>query len=207
MGQLRLRAPHCIFGQRRTNGGGHVGANPTITEKLPICVETWLSAACNIQRRSIPGLGPVGESSKRQSCRERRSMIIPLQRLVLDIVCELPPPKADHLLATDAVNQVRCLRNTEVTVGRIGFPMPIGGDLCEVPEPLLVLSKCILCPYSIFDIGVRAVPFDDVAALIVQRLNAEQEPAILSVEPPQAPFEFACFPRCEMYSPLLHQLR
>jgi hypothetical protein len=38
----------------------------------------------------------------------------------------------------------------------------------------------------ILDIRIRAIPFEDVAAIVAYGFNTEQEPAILSIEPAQA---------------------
>src|SRR5262245_39616702 len=59
----------------------------------------------------------------------------------------------------------------------------------HLEKPFLSGEQC-LSPLAIFNIGIRSVPFDNVSRLVAQRHAAEQEPAILSVKPPQTCFNF-----------------
>ena len=67
--------------------------------------------------------------------------------------------------------------------------------LCVVPESLLRLLQVV-------NVGLRAIPGDDMAHLIAQRLSVEEAPAIGAVDASQASFDFtrlssseACAPR------------
>src|SRR5882757_280866 len=57
---------------------------------------------------------------------------------------------------------------------RSSLPEPVGGRFGIVAKALLALAKCLLGPLAVLDIGRRAVPFDNVAQLIAQRLGLEQ---------------------------------
>src|SRR6266850_606902 len=57
-----------------------------------------------------------------------------------------------------------------------------------------VLPQLLFCPLEVLNISIRSVPSDDVAELVTQRFNTEQEPAILPVVPPQAVFELTRLP-------------
>ena len=64
---------------------------------------------------------------------------------------------------------------------RLAQPLGVGETVVGPPE-------LRLGPLSVFDVGVDAVPFDDGAGFIAQRVRTEQEPAILAVMPAQSRF-------------------
>src|SRR5258708_16634710 len=72
---------------------------------------------------------------------------------------------------------------------RSGLPEPVGGRFGIVAKALLAVAKCVLGQLAVLDVGRRAVPFDNVARLIAQRLGLEQKPAIFAIETPQASFK------------------
>ena len=51
----------------------------------------------------------------------------------------------------------------------------------EIAEALLALAKRVFGTLLVFDVGIGAVPFDDVAEFVTQRLGTAQEPAIFAV--------------------------
>jgi len=60
---------------------------------------------------------------------------------------------------------------------------------------LFILAEPDLSPFQVIDIGVRTVPFDDIAEPIAKRIDSKQEPAIFSIMAPNACFEFTWLPR------------
>src|SRR5437868_14842889 len=54
------------------------------------------------------------------------------------------------------------------------------------------------------DVNARSIPANDGSRLIAQRRSANQEPAILSVGPPQAHFILGRFPGGHVREPLFH---
>jgi hypothetical protein len=55
-------------------------------------------------------------------------------------------------------------------------------------EKCLIALQRLLRPLAVVDIGVGPVPFNDIAAVVEQRVGAEQEPAVLAVIPAQSRF-------------------
>src|ERR1700730_8653091 len=92
-------------------------------------------------------------------------------------------------------------------VVRSGLPEPVGGRFRIVAKALLALAKCLLGSLAVLDVGRRPVPFDNVAQLIVQRLGAEQKPAIFPVEAPQPSFKLASHAGLPYCAPLLQHAR
>src|SRR5208282_898933 len=58
----------------------------------------------------------------------------------------------------------------------------------------------------VLDIGVYATPFHELPGVVVQGAGAEQEPAVLSVEAPQAHFHFTWLTGSHNQSPVFNQL-
>src|SRR2546428_8832461 len=72
----------------------------------------------------------------------------------------------------------------------VGYRIGNSADFAFVlPQQLLFY------PLEVLNISIRSVPSDDVAELVTQRFNTEQEPAIFSVAPPQAAFDLTRLPR------------
>ena len=63
-----------------------------------------------------------------------------------------------------------------------------------------------LSPLSVLNIAVQSVPFDDLSGCVAQRTGTEEEPAILSIEAPQARFHFTRLARSQNGSPAFEQL-
>jgi len=61
-------------------------------------------------------------------------------------------------------------------------------------EFAFVLPQLLFCPLEVLNIRIRCVPSDDLAELVTQRFNTEQEPAIFTVVPPQAVFDLTRLP-------------
>ena len=69
--------------------------------------------------------------------------------------------------------------------------MPWGIASYRAAKFQFVLSDLLLCTLSILNIGVAPEPVDDVAIVIELRNRSYQEPAILTVEPPDSHFHFS----------------
>ena len=69
----------------------------------------------------------------------------------------------------------------------------------------LVLPQRDLSPLQVIDVGVRSIPSDDVAQLVTQRLESEQEPPILPVVASHTGFDLTRLPRRLEGGPRLHQ--
>ncbi len=50
-------------------------------------------------------------------------------------------------------------------------------------QKLLIAAQFIFRPFTAFDIDVRAVPLNDFALFIAQRVRTKEEPSILSIMP------------------------
>src|SRR6185369_7065078 len=61
----------------------------------------------------------------------------------------------------------------------------VGYRVGNPAEFAFVLPQLLFCPLEGFNISIRSVPSDDVAELVTQRFNTEQEPAIFPVVPTQ----------------------
>src|SRR5258707_13692621 len=70
----------------------------------------------------------------------------------------------------------------------------LGYRIGNPAEFAFVLPQLLLCPLEVLNISIRSVPSDDVAELVTQRFNTEQEPVIFPVVPPQAEFGFTRVP-------------
>jgi hypothetical protein len=64
-----------------------------------------------------------------------------------------------------------------------------------------------LCSFSIFDVGVLAVPFHHPAAVVAQWHRPDQEPSKRSVGSSQASLAFTRFTTVEQRAPVIHQWR
>jgi hypothetical protein len=60
-------------------------------------------------------------------------------------------------------------------------------------QKVLFAAQFFLRPLTIFDIDIRAVPFDDPALFIAQRVCTKEEPSILSVMPAQSRYSLFLF--------------
>jgi len=74
-------------------------------------------------------------------------------------------------------------------------------------EQLLFTGEEVFSPPPILDIGVHSTPFDDASGYVGQQGSMEEEPAILSIEPAQARFQFTWLARSQHGSPEFEQLR
>src|SRR5207244_7415404 len=72
---------------------------------------------------------------------------------------------------------VRVDRNAVRALDNNGLRYSIG----NAAKLALVLPQLLLRPLEILNIGIRAVPSDDIALLVAKRLAAEKEPTIFSV--------------------------
>ena len=70
----------------------------------------------------------------------------------------------------------------------------VGYRIGNPAEFAFVLPQLLFCPLEVLNISIRSVPSDDVAELVTQRFNTEQEPAIFPVVPPQAVFDLTRLP-------------
>src|SRR5436305_4195475 len=81
--------------------------------------------------------------------------------------------------------------------------------MCEslrLREITLAPPQCFFSALSVLDIDVVSVPAQNVSGAVTQRAGAAQEPAVFSVEPPDA---YLCFERVSLrhcYSPFVAQL-
>ena len=64
---------------------------------------------------------------------------------------------------------------------RPGFPVPVGRRLVEIAKTLLAIANSFFCPLSIFDVGTRSVPFNDVSRFVTLWCAANQKTTILTV--------------------------
>src|SRR5260370_12930639 len=55
------------------------------------------------------------------------------------------------------------------------------------------------------DLGIRAIPFENVAVIVTHGLRAEQEPSIFSVVPAQACFNLTALARIQQVPPKIHE--
>src|ERR1700683_1646932 len=67
------------------------------------------------------------------------------------------------------------------------------------------LSLQLLSSFSVVDIYVGSIPFDDLARFIPQRVGTEQEPSIFSIETADACFDLARLAGRENRSPVLDE--
>ena len=78
------------------------------------------------------------------------------------------------------------------------------GDHFEQP---LFPGEQGLCSFSIFDVGVLAIPLHDTPALVAQRHRPDQEPPKRPVGSSQASLELPRLTTVEEGTPVIHQLR
>src|SRR5216684_2744208 len=92
----------------------------------------------------------------------------------------------EHGLVRVDRNTVRALDNDGLWYG-IGNPAKLA----------LVLPQLLFRPFTIFNVGTAAIPFDDFACLVAKGNRADEEPSIFAIETPQACFEFARLTRSQ----------
>jgi hypothetical protein len=68
------------------------------------------------------------------------------------------------------------------------------------------VAKLLLSSLQLLDIRTRSEPSDDVTMLVANRFCTNQEPAILSIEPPHTGFRAARFSGSLNGAPILHDL-
>jgi hypothetical protein len=68
------------------------------------------------------------------------------------------------------------------------------------------VTKFLFSSLQLLDIRTRSEPSDDVAMLVANRFGTNQEPPILSIEPPHAGFRPAWFSGSLNGAPILHDL-
>src|SRR5712692_4333706 len=66
--------------------------------------------------------------------------------------------------------------------------------ISDLSQLHFVLPELFFSPLAVFDVGIRAIPVDDIPLLVAQGLGAEQEPAIFSVEATHASFDLTRLP-------------
>src|SRR4029434_366642 len=71
----------------------------------------------------------------------------------------------------------------------------VGYRIGNSAELAFVLPQLLFRPLVVLNISIRCVPSDDVAELVTQRFNTEQEPTILTVVPPQPVFDLTWLAR------------
>src|SRR5262245_32536714 len=57
--------------------------------------------------------------------------------------------------------------------------------------------------FEVIDVGTGSIPTDDVADLVAQRLDSDQEPSMDAVEAPQTTFDLARVTGCDERTPPL----
>jgi len=112
----------------------------------------------------------------------------PLFWLLLEVASEIPSQHAYPAVGQDAdfVEELLGHEVSDETVVRAGLPVPIGRRFGEIAESLLALAKRVFGSLLVFDVGIGAVPFDDVSEFVTQRLGTAQEPAIFTIRPADA---------------------
>ena len=64
---------------------------------------------------------------------------------------------------------------------------------------LFLLAEFSLRPFQVINIGVCAIPFDDISELVAKWCDAEQEPAIFSIIAPQSRFDLPESPEANIF--------
>src|SRR5467141_3524851 len=109
---------------------------------------------------------------------------------------EQPCPKigSDYVFHREAAIVEHGLIRVDRSPVRLLDDNGVGYRICNPAEFAFFLPQRFFCPLEILNISIRSVPSDDVAELVTQRFNTEQEPAIFTVVPPQAVFELTRLP-------------
>src|ERR1700688_2137654 len=183
-----LRLLQCFLQQRRAHRRGYVPAHPPVTKETTLRIKQGLAARGNVDFGTVPACGSVREVAKRLVRIEVRYVKAPLFWLLLEVASEIPSHRAYPAgwQRADFVEELLGHKVSDETVVRAGLPVPIGSRFGEIAESLLALAKRIFGTLLVFDVGIGAVPFDDVSEFVTQRLGTAQEPAIFTVRPADA---------------------
>src|SRR5262249_60359212 len=85
-------------------------------------------------------------------------------------------------------------------VPHVPFPTPHPPRFERQPQYPFALPQRLFGLLAIFDVGVRPIPLDDIPLLIELRYCARQEPAVLTVSPPQTYFDLIIPPLRSRFS-------
>src|ERR1043166_1536342 len=123
-------------------------------------------------------------------------------REVVGMEGDLPSPSGGLLLGQTRVVLPRLV---EELVGAIREVAPREHrDRVDDPAELRVCCGCrALGTLQVIDVGTGPIPPEDTAALVAQRLDADQEPSMDAVGAPQTAFDLARVPRGEESTPPL----
>src|ERR1700685_789090 len=90
--------------------------------------------------------------------------------------------------------QPRVVEHGLVGIDRFSFRVVdsdhLGNQVCDPAELALILTQLLLCLLTVFDVGADDVPLYDLAALVMQRLGAYENPPIYSIAPTEARLGF-----------------
>ncbi len=100
----------------------------------------------------------------------------------------------DHILHGEAAIVEHGLIRVDRSAVRPLDDNGVGYRIGNSADFAFVLPQLLFCPLEVLNISIRSVPSDDVAELVAQRFNTEQEPAIFTVVPPQAVFDLTRLP-------------
>src|ERR1700730_11223235 len=101
-----------------------------------------------------------------------------------DAVCLLGPNHVQALQLRFPTSYIRHLLSLDQASA---LCFQLHGDTALFP---LVRSEGFFRPPAVFNIDGYSVPLNDVALLVAERSNANQEPAVFPVSPPQTHFVF-----------------
>ena len=86
--------------------------------------------------------------------------------------------------------QSRVVEHGLVGIDRCSFRVVdndhLGDRIGDPAELALVLTQLLLCLLTVFDVSAGGVPLYDLAALVTQRLGADEKPAKYSIVPTKA---------------------